>query len=390
MKTIKLLISSAAALVIFSACCQKHTISANFAGLDNDTVIVQTMPLNVQGEVVMDTIVAQNGKFTYDMTDTIDMYIYLVFPKKAIDIMGGKRQTLQMVPFMVVKPGEKFTVKGNMEEVGYVQYSVKEAGFNQQYADFRESYKELALKADGLDVVLDMESQKEDGPEKDAMMQKTLDERQDYLIQVMQMRKDHIASNPSSDLAAYFTTQLSIDEVSEYYAKLTDEAKNGLFSVRLANIQSRLEAYQEVLKAKENIVEGGVAPDFTLKDMDGNDVSLSQFKNTYVVLDFWGSWCGWCIKGAPEMKKYSEKYAGKVQFIGIACHDTDAKWRAAVAENGMNWLQLFNGEDSSDITRRYAIEGYPTKLILGKDLKILKIVVGESPEFYEALDKLPK
>lgn len=73
------------------------------------------------------------------------------------------------------------------------------------------------------------------------------------------------------------------------------------------------------------------APDFTLKDIQGNDFSLSSAKGKYVILDFWGSWCGWCIKGLPDMKKAYRKYKHKVVFVGIDCNDTEEngnrRWR---------------------------------------------------------------
>lgn len=58
--------------------------------------------------------------------------------------------------------------------------------------------------------------------------------------------------------------------------------------------------------ATERINAGESAPDFALKDLQGMDFTLSSLRGKYVVLDFWGSWCSWCIKGIPDMKKASD------------------------------------------------------------------------------------
>ena len=42
-----------------------------------------------------------------------------------------------------------------------------------------------------------------------------------------------------------------------------------------------------------------LAPDFTLNDLSGKPLTLSSLRGKYVILDFWGSWCVWCIKGFP-------------------------------------------------------------------------------------------
>ena len=138
---------------------------------------------------------------------------------------------------------------------------------------------------------------------------------------------------------------------------------------------------------KKNIVEGTMAPDFTLKDINGEELTLSSLRGKYVVLDFWGSWCGWCIKGIPDMKKYYEKYKGKMEILGIDCRDTEEKWKAAVAKYELPWLHVRN-EGEPDVSLLYAVQGYPTKIVIDPEGKIAKIVVGESPAFYEYLDEL--
>ena len=135
--------------------------------------------------------------------------------------------------------------------------------------------------------------------------------------------------------------------------------------------------------------DGIEAPDFTLNDLNGKPLTLSSLRGKYVILDFWGSWCGWCIKGIPQMKEYYQKYAGKFEILGIDCNDTDQKWRDAVKKYELPWLHVYNPKTSS-VLKDYGIQGFPTKIIVGPDGKIVKTIVGEDPAFYTLLDELFK
>ena len=134
-------------------------------------------------------------------------------------------------------------------------------------------------------------------------------------------------------------------------------------------------------------MEGSQAPDFTLKDLKGNDLALSSLRGKYVVLDFWGSWCGWCIKGIPDMKKYYDKYKDRMEILGIDCRDTEQKWRDAVEKHQLPWLHVRNAGEP-DVSVMYGIQGYPAKIVVDPEGKIAKIVIGEDPAFYEYLDGL--
>ena len=129
------------------------------------------------------------------------------------------------------------------------------------------------------------------------------------------------------------------------------------------------------------------APDFTLNDINGQPLKLSSLRDKYVILDFWGSWCVWCIKGFPKMKEYYQKYAGKFEILGIDCNDSEEKWKAAVAKYELPWLHVYN-TDNSGVLEQYAIQGFPTKIIVGPDGKIVQTIIGEDPAFYTLLDKL--
>ena len=132
---------------------------------------------------------------------------------------------------------------------------------------------------------------------------------------------------------------------------------------------------------------GNVAPDFTLKTIDGKDFSLSSLKGKYVVIDFWGSWCGWCIKGIPEMKKTYDKYKGKIEFVGVDSGDTEEDWKAAVKQHGLPWINVINSEDPN-VVALYGVRGFPTKFVIDPEGKVAKQIVGEDPEFYKYIDSI--
>jgi len=169
---------------------------------------------------------------------------------------------------------------------------------------------------------------------------------------------------------------------------LSENVRNGRMKAYYEPIveyaKKRAEAEEKAKKAQASGVE---AFDFKLKDIKGNDFQLSSLRGKYVILDFWGSWCIWCIKGMPKMKEYYSKYAGKFEIVGVDCNDTEAKWKAAVEKHQLPWIHVYNTKDSG-ILEKYAIQGFPTKIVVGPDGKIVKTIVGEDPAFYTLLDEL--
>ena len=132
-----------------------------------------------------------------------------------------------------------------------------------------------------------------------------------------------------------------------------------------------------------------MAPDFELPDLQGNPLKLSSLRGKYVVLDFWGSWCIWCIRGIPSMKEAYGKYKDQMEILGIDCRDTEEKWKAAVEEHQLPWLQVrCPDEQLQDLGQKYQIEGFPTKVVVDPEGKLVKVVVGEDPAFYTFLDEL--
>ena len=136
-----------------------------------------------------------------------------------------------------------------------------------------------------------------------------------------------------------------------------------------ANKPKTVEAAQTTETTTAETTDDGLAPDFELPDLQGNPLKLSSLRGKYVVLDFWGSWCVWCIRGIPAMKEAYTKHKDKMEILGIVrCSD--------------DFLPTLG--------QLYQIEGFPTKVVIDPEGKIAKVVVGEDPEFYTYLDELFK
>ena len=95
-------------------------------------------------------------------------------------------------------------------------------------------------------------------------------------------------------------------------------------------------------EANDTLEDQPMAPDFELTDINGKQFRLSSLRGKIVVIDFWGSWCGWCVKGMPEMKKYYEKYKGKMEIVGVDCGDTKEQWKADVDNLSLPWIHVYN------------------------------------------------
>ncbi|MDE6684640.1 MAG: TlpA family protein disulfide reductase [Duncaniella sp.] len=201
--------------------------------------------------------------------------------------------------------------------------------------------------------------------------------------------KKFIADNPKSQAVPYAATNLSVDDFKAVYDEMTPEAKKSMLMPFADAYNTRVEEMQKEREAEEarqaEIASGKiVAPGFTLPDINGKNVSLSDFKGKWVVLDFWGSWCGWCVKGFPALKDAYAKYGNKIVVIGIDCNETEEDWRAGVKKYELPWINLYNG-DNRELYSEYNIQGFPTKAIVNPEGKLVDLTTGEDPEFFTRL-----
>jgi thiol-disulfide isomerase/thioredoxin len=134
----------------------------------------------------------------------------------------------------------------------------------------------------------------------------------------------------------------------------------------------------QVSRAGQQPEVGEIAPDFTLKDLRGRNVSLSEYRGHVVILDFWATWCGPCRTELPNVVKMWDDLKGKgLVLVGISLDfdDKDAKATDKVAkfapENGMTWTHIVEGKYwDSEIGRLYQVSGIPQTVLIDREGKI--------------------
>jgi cytochrome c biogenesis protein CcmG/thiol:disulfide interchange protein DsbE len=127
------------------------------------------------------------------------------------------------------------------------------------------------------------------------------------------------------------------------------------------------------------------APNFTLKDLQGNDVSLEQFRGKVVLVNFWATWCGPCEIEMPWFIEFQQKYGARgFTMVGLAMdkegREVVAPWiekmkfDANGAQVPVNYPILLGNDKVEELFG--GIIGYPTSLLISRDGKILKRFIG--------------
>jgi thiol-disulfide isomerase/thioredoxin/outer membrane lipoprotein-sorting protein len=119
---------------------------------------------------------------------------------------------------------------------------------------------------------------------------------------------------------------------------------------------------------EEANLTGHEAADFTLPDLDGKPVSLSQFRGKPVLLDFWASWCGPCRIELPHVQEIHQEYADKgLQVVGVSVDPSLDMAQGAVKEDKLTFTVLWegpNGSEAAKIDAAYHVSAIPRLLLI--------------------------
>lgn len=348
-----------------SAQAQDYTIKGKLEGQGNERIILR----GLNGEI---TAEAKNNSF--ELTGMVGEEPFVTTINTSLDrnlyLGGGKTGMYQpSLPLeIVLSKGANLTITGNAIDINMA--SVAGDALNESFTQFRKSEAHLVKEMDALRrqlVETRIMGVKEGMNE---IGKKMLENRQAMAAS----RKKFIKTHPDAFASIYFLSltakEYKTAELEDAFNDLSDTYKNTRYA---KGILAKIEA----LKVAD---AGGPAPDFTKPDVNGKPVSLSQFRGKYVLLDFWGSWCGPCRAANPHLKELYSVYATKgFEILGVASEKVSGQaqaekvWKEAIEKDGLTWTNVLNNELSmkQDVVQLYNIEGYPTQILLDKEGKVI-------------------
>lgn len=133
----------------------------------------------------------------------------------------------------------------------------------------------------------------------------------------------------------------------------------------------RVRHYEKFASHRLKTSPGHKYVDFEGENVKGLPQKLSSLipQGKYVILDFWASWCPYCIKEMPDLKKLRSDFANMVEIVGVAVRDLPEDTKAMIEKQGIEWPVLFNTQKVPyDI---YGFSGIPHHILLSPDGTIL-------------------
>lgn len=225
--------------------------------------------------------------------------------------------------------------------------------------------------------------------EKWAAVKKATLERLPY--QALQKAQDEfIVENPSHyTYTAYVVASrlrggdVGVEKAQAAYANFDEPVRESRYGKML----------EQALDDARNSAPGMPAPAFTFTDKDGKTVNLSDYRGKYLLLEFWGSWCGPCRATNPQLVQLYAKYKNKgFDIVSLACRETSEKnWLAAIAKDGMTWGQVNtsiqpNAATGREIMEEYNISYFPQSILIGPDGVIVNR--GHAPDIMKEIDRI--
>ena len=352
------LIFSLIALVLLFNCTSKkdgYTINGTIDNIENGKK-VSLRKFEERKPIDVDSATVQDGKFT--LSGAIDKPdVYFIY----VESVRGN------LPLILENTELNITAYKDSLNKSIVEGSIE----NDLAKDYVKSMETFNNEAKALASQL-TEARKNNDT---AFMRSYQSKRMEINKKNEDFTKDYIKKSNNSVFGMvllenfFLSSRIKFEEAQAIFNSYSEDARNSAPGLR---IKDRIDS-----ELATSI--GAVAPDFSAKNPQGEDVSLSDVKGKVTIVDFWAAWCGPCRRENPNLVKLYNKYHEKgLEIIGISLDgnprqkNAKAEWMEAIEKDSLTWhhisnLNYFNGP----IAQKYNIRSIPASFVLDSEGKIV-------------------
>lgn len=231
--------------------------------------------------------------------------------------------------------------------------------FNDSLAPYFKTLQSIQKKAEDL------------GANGQLSEENSLELQSEYLFllkKVSNVVNSYITSNIDNKVGEFhfyaYAGLLQTEQIKSLYASASLEFQQN------PNVQLTME---QRIWANETNTPSGVFEDIELSTIDGKRDKISNYRGKIVLIDFWASWCGPCMKETPMLVNLYNKFKGKdFEMIGISLDEDQNDWANAVRNKNMSWIHMSDlGGWKGKAARQYKIKSIPQIFLLDKEGNIV-------------------
>ena len=184
----------------------------------------------------------------------------------------------------------------------------------------------------------------------------------------------YIKENVGNLLGVYLFERYEASMFNDMRLKLANDLyaahQDGKYADLIAKIEKKMERERQMAELAKTVQPGNPYKNISGESTDGKELSLKSIiekeGNRYVLLEFWATWCGPCMKEVPYLKEAYTKFRGKgfeIYSMSIDQEKDKNKWVQTIQEKGMEWTNVLR-TDAKNTTEAYGVQGIPANFLI--------------------------